>query len=152
MPIFRVKSVNIYTSQKKFTRACSWRSWQISGMSWLFRIHWLSHQQEVARFLWMLSLKLILLRFAGSLVLKKLNSQNSLEPGEELGLSLEPMFLQGQVVGNELWTLRIITLGNWNGLIGWGAARLAKWLQNARLTPVLLQLMESHLVRSSSAI
>ena len=32
MPIFRVKSVKIYTGQKEFTRACSWRSWQISGM------------------------------------------------------------------------------------------------------------------------
>ena len=32
LPIFRVKSVKIYTCQKKFTRACSWRSWQISGM------------------------------------------------------------------------------------------------------------------------
>ena len=32
MPIFRVKSVKIYTSQKKFTRIYSWRSWQISGM------------------------------------------------------------------------------------------------------------------------
>ena len=32
LPIFRVKSVKIYTGQKKFTRACSWRSWQISGM------------------------------------------------------------------------------------------------------------------------
>ena len=31
LPIFRVKSVKIYTGQKKFTRACSWRSWQISG-------------------------------------------------------------------------------------------------------------------------
>ena len=29
-------------------------------ISRLFRIHWLSHQQEVASFLWMLSLKLIL--------------------------------------------------------------------------------------------
>ena len=32
MPIFRVKSVKIYTGQKKFTRICSWDSWQISGM------------------------------------------------------------------------------------------------------------------------
>ena len=32
LPIFSVKSVKIYTGQKKFTRACSWRSWQISGM------------------------------------------------------------------------------------------------------------------------
>ena len=32
MPIFRVKSVKIYTGQKKFTRICSWGSWQISGM------------------------------------------------------------------------------------------------------------------------
>ena len=33
MPIFRVKSVKIYTGQKKFTRRYSWRSWQISGMN-----------------------------------------------------------------------------------------------------------------------
>ena len=32
MPIFRVKSVKIYTGQKKFTRVCPWRPWQISGM------------------------------------------------------------------------------------------------------------------------
>ena len=32
MPIFRVKSVKIYTGQKKFTRVYSWLSWQISGM------------------------------------------------------------------------------------------------------------------------
>ena len=32
MPIFRVKSVKIYTGQKKFTRIYSWRSWQIWGM------------------------------------------------------------------------------------------------------------------------
>ena len=32
MPIFRVKSVKIYTDQKKFTRIYSWRSWQIWGM------------------------------------------------------------------------------------------------------------------------
>ena len=32
MPIFCVKSVKIYTSQKKFTRVYSWLSWQISGM------------------------------------------------------------------------------------------------------------------------
>ena len=33
MPIFRVKSVKLYTGQKKFTRTCSWGSWQISGMN-----------------------------------------------------------------------------------------------------------------------
>ena len=33
LSIFCVKSVKIYTGQKKFTRASSWRSWQISGMS-----------------------------------------------------------------------------------------------------------------------
>ena len=33
MPIFRVKSVKIYTGQKKFTRIYSWRSWQIWGMT-----------------------------------------------------------------------------------------------------------------------
>ena len=32
MPIFRVKSVKIYTSQKKFTRIYPWDPWQISGM------------------------------------------------------------------------------------------------------------------------
>ena len=32
MPIFRVKSVKIYTGQKKFTREFSWLSWQIWGM------------------------------------------------------------------------------------------------------------------------
>ena len=32
MPIVCVKSVKIYTGQKKFTRTCSWGSWQISGM------------------------------------------------------------------------------------------------------------------------
>ena len=32
MPIFRVKSVKIYTGQKKITWIDSWRSWQISGM------------------------------------------------------------------------------------------------------------------------
>ena len=33
MPIFRVKSVKIYTGQKKFIRIYSWRSWQIWGMT-----------------------------------------------------------------------------------------------------------------------
>ena len=32
MPIFCVKSVKIYTGQKKFTWVYSWRSWQIWGM------------------------------------------------------------------------------------------------------------------------
>ena len=32
LPIFRFKSVKIYTGQKKFTRIYSWRSWQIWGM------------------------------------------------------------------------------------------------------------------------
>ena len=32
MPIICVKSVKNYTGQKKFTRICSWGSWQISGM------------------------------------------------------------------------------------------------------------------------
>ena len=32
MTIFRVKSVKIYTGQKKFTRVYPWRLWQISGM------------------------------------------------------------------------------------------------------------------------
>ena len=34
LTIFRVKSVKIYTGQKKFTRTCSWGLWQISGMNW----------------------------------------------------------------------------------------------------------------------
>ena len=33
LPIFRVKFVKIYTGQKKFTRVCPWRPWQISGMT-----------------------------------------------------------------------------------------------------------------------
>ena len=33
MPIFCVKSVKIYTVQKKFTRTYSWGSWQIWGMT-----------------------------------------------------------------------------------------------------------------------
>ena len=32
LPIFCVESVKIYTGQKQFTQACSWRSWPISGM------------------------------------------------------------------------------------------------------------------------
>ena len=32
MPIFRVKSVKIYTGQKKFTRVYPWDPWQIWGM------------------------------------------------------------------------------------------------------------------------
>ena len=32
MPIFCVKSVKIYTGQKKFTWVYPWRPWQISGM------------------------------------------------------------------------------------------------------------------------
>ena len=32
MPIFRVKSVKIYTGQKKFTRVYLWNPWQIRGM------------------------------------------------------------------------------------------------------------------------
>ena len=32
MPIFRVKSVKIYTGQKKITRMNPWDPWQISGM------------------------------------------------------------------------------------------------------------------------
>ena len=34
MPIIRVKSVKIYTSQKKFTRGYLWLPWQIWGMKW----------------------------------------------------------------------------------------------------------------------
>ena len=33
MPIFRVKSVKIYTGQKKFTRIYPWDPWQIWGMT-----------------------------------------------------------------------------------------------------------------------
>ena len=39
MPIFRVKSVKIYTGQKNFTRICSWGLWQIWGMHKLQRIN-----------------------------------------------------------------------------------------------------------------
>ena len=35
LPIFRVKSVKNYTGQKKITRTCPWRPWQISGMAFL---------------------------------------------------------------------------------------------------------------------
>ena len=35
LPIFRIKSVKIYTDQKKFTRTSSVRPWQISGMGLL---------------------------------------------------------------------------------------------------------------------
>ena len=38
MPIFRVKSVKIYTGQKKFTREFSWLSWQIWGMGFMRRL------------------------------------------------------------------------------------------------------------------
>ena len=41
MPIFRVKSVKIYTGQKKFTRASLVGSWQISGMIMIHKdIQW----------------------------------------------------------------------------------------------------------------
>ena len=40
MPIFRVKSVKIYTGQNKFTRVCPWRPWQISGMVWCRSVLW----------------------------------------------------------------------------------------------------------------
>ena len=36
MPIFRVKSVKIYTGQKKFTRIYPWYPWQIRGMLWWY--------------------------------------------------------------------------------------------------------------------
>ena len=36
MPIFRVKSVKIYTGQKKFTRTPSARPWQIWGMCTMY--------------------------------------------------------------------------------------------------------------------
>ena len=32
MPIFRVKSVKIYTGQKNLHWRCQWRQWQLSGM------------------------------------------------------------------------------------------------------------------------
>ena len=38
LPIFRVKSVKIYTGQKKFTRASLVGSWQISGMEERYRL------------------------------------------------------------------------------------------------------------------
>ena len=38
MPIFCVKSVKIYTGEKKFTRIYSWHSWQISGMARLCQV------------------------------------------------------------------------------------------------------------------
>ena len=38
LPIFRVKSVKIYTGQKKFTREFSWLSWQIWGMYWSWTV------------------------------------------------------------------------------------------------------------------
>ena len=37
MPIFRVKSVKIYTGQKKFTRVYPWDPWQIWGMTIAFQ-------------------------------------------------------------------------------------------------------------------
>ena len=47
MPIFRVKSVKIYTGQKKFTRICSWGSWQIWGMLWSFDLFFLTKTGEL---------------------------------------------------------------------------------------------------------
>ena len=44
MPNFRVKSLKIYTGQKKITRICSWGSWQISGMKIPFK--WIIHSQN----------------------------------------------------------------------------------------------------------
>ena len=44
LTIFCVKSVKIYTGQKKFTRTCSWGSWQISGMKIPFK--WIIHSQN----------------------------------------------------------------------------------------------------------
>ena len=41
LPIFRVKSVKIYTGQKNFTRIYSWRLWQISGMFHLSFRRWI---------------------------------------------------------------------------------------------------------------
>ena len=46
MPNFHVKSVKIYTGQKRFTREFSWLSWQISGMhlfskmTWSIKVSW----------------------------------------------------------------------------------------------------------------
>ena len=37
MPIFRIKSVKIYTGQKKFTRVYPWDPWQIRGMVYMRR-------------------------------------------------------------------------------------------------------------------
>ena len=49
LTIFRVKSVKIYTGQKKFTRTCSWGSWQISGMTRLYQLEGCTLPQT---FLW----------------------------------------------------------------------------------------------------
>ena len=50
LPIFRVKSVKIYTGQKKFTREFSWLSWQISGMS----ISWIRFHHFSSKTIWSL--------------------------------------------------------------------------------------------------
>ena len=50
MPIFCVKSVKIYTGQKKFTRIYPWDPWQIRGMNVYFNwdgIVYLEHQKSV---------------------------------------------------------------------------------------------------------
>ena len=44
LPIFRVKSVKIYTSQTKFTWIYSWRSWQIWGMNMNF---WIENDRAI---------------------------------------------------------------------------------------------------------
>ena len=51
MPIFRVKSVKIYTGQKKFTREYPWDPWQIWGMRRILSFCVDSEQEEALKFL-----------------------------------------------------------------------------------------------------
>ena len=61
MPIFCVKSVKIYTDQKKFTQIYSWRSWQISGMDIKYTLRYLPGrgvgESEGALDVWCLSIE-----------------------------------------------------------------------------------------------
>ena len=47
MPIFCVKSVKIYTGQKKFTWIYSWRSWQIWGMFFFLQLYIVWHDSHL---------------------------------------------------------------------------------------------------------
>ena len=48
MPIFCVKSIKIYTGQKKFTRVYPWDLWQIWGMCW-YPIHiWIYWNKSIS--------------------------------------------------------------------------------------------------------